>query len=109
MEQDNSNKELVELRNKLAKYEQRYGKFGDVRNFFIVKPTLNDWLTLLMLVGIIIMAIFYMRDIQVCKDAVAKEQVDFNNINLSSHLSANPAFVNNITFKLNEADIKQPS
>lgn len=70
--------EINSLRDKLAKYEKKYGPLIEKRGFhnfknLFRKPTGQEWLTLFMLVMALFMAWAYQYDIATCQAYIQKD------------------------------------
>ena len=70
--------DLEEANKQLAWYEKKYGPYiiergiGNWKNLF-KKPSLNDWIVLILLIMAIGLAFAYNHDIAVCRDYVANQ------------------------------------
>lgn len=64
-----------ELLKRISWYEKKYGSYIEKRGFhnwknLFRKPTLQEWLVLIMLIGLVFIAWAYQRDIALCYEAI---------------------------------------
>ena len=96
--------EIDILKSKLEQYEHRYGPLkSPVKSLFSLPKTWNEWFPIIMIVGVLLIAYFYHRDITVCREFVAQAQQSFslnNTLNVVSNTSYTQTLGNITSIKL---------